>query len=170
MERRDEIRDLYLFNHWANARVRGAVATLSEDECSSDLKSSYPSVRDTMLHIMASEWVWLMRWQGTSPTGAPLSWQDYTREQIAAQWAEVEAGQLDFIERHPDPALEQLLSYTTFRGEPFTQPLWQLLRHVVNHSSYHRGQITTMLRQLGHSAVATDLVVYYRQSQPAARK
>jgi uncharacterized damage-inducible protein DinB len=47
-------------------------------------------------------------------------------------------------------------------GEPFTSSLGQMLRHVVNHSTYHRGQVTTMLRQLGVPAPATDLILYYR--------
>ena len=79
MQRRDEIRDLFVFNQWANARTLGAVAVLNEDEFHRDLKSSYPSVRETLLHIMASEWIWLTRWQGTSPTGMPPAWAEYTR-------------------------------------------------------------------------------------------
>lgn len=162
MRRSDEIRDLYAFNRWANARTRGAVAVLSDEEFTRDLKSSYPTVRATMLHIMSSEWVWLSRWQGTSPGGMPAEWNDYTRPQIEAQWAEIETAHARFVEPLTDDQLDRAVQYTNLVGETFTQPLWQLLRHMVNHSTYHRGQITTMLRQLGHGAVPTDLVLYFR--------
>jgi len=162
MRRSDEIRDLYAFNRWANRRMRGVLAVLSEEEFRSDLKSSYPSIRDTLLHIVASEWVWVSRWQGTSPTGMPAAWNDYSRAQIDAQWAEIEMAHARFVEPLTDDQLDRPVAYTNLRGETFTQPLWQLLRHVVNHSTYHRGQLTTMLRQLGHGAVATDLVLYFR--------
>jgi uncharacterized damage-inducible protein DinB len=115
---------------------------------------------------MASEWVWLTRWQGTSPTAQPAAWQDYGHAQIESEWRSLQSAQLSFIDRLADTDIDRAIQYTNFRGETFTQPLWQLMRHVVNHSSYHRGQITTMLRQLGHPAVATDLVLYYRQAQP----
>ena len=64
-----------------------------------------------------------------------------------------------------DTELDRVVRYRNFKGEDHASPLWQLMRHMVNHSTYHRGQITTMLRQLGHEAVSTDLVVYYRQQQ-----
>jgi uncharacterized damage-inducible protein DinB len=163
MHRREEIRDLYVFNEWANTRMRETLAPLSETEFRRDLKNSYPSIRDTVLHIMGSEWVWLTRWQGTSPASQPLHWADYTRAQIESEWATIHAAQLSFIDGLSETDLDAAIAYINFRGESFAQPLWQLMRHMVNHSTYHRGQITTMLRQLGHAAVATDLVLYYRQ-------
>jgi uncharacterized damage-inducible protein DinB len=166
MPRRDEIRDLFVFNQWANARTLGATAPLTEEEFGRDLKSSYPSVRETLLHIMASEWVWLMRWQGTSPTAQPAGWADYGHADIEQEWRSLQSAQLAFTDRISEGDVERAIQYTNLRGETFAQPLWQLMRHMVNHSTYHRGQITTMLRQLGHPAVATDLVLYYRQQQP----
>lgn len=166
MQRSDEIRGLYSFNRWANARMRGAAAALNEDDFTRDLKSSFPSVRDTLLHIMSSEWVWLSRWLGTSPTSMPPEWNDYTRAQIEAEWVALEAAHAAFVGNLSDPDLDRTIHYLNFRGEAYAQPLWQLLRHMVNHSTYHRGQVTTMLRQLGHDAAATDLVAFYRLEQP----
>ena len=57
--------------------------------------------------------------------------------------------------------LQAILTYRNLAGQPQALPLWQVLSHVVNHATYHRGQITTMLRQLGYPAVATDLHVFY---------
>ncbi len=169
MGRITEIRELYAFNRWANQRMLDALAALSEEEFHRDLRSSHPSVRDTVLHIMASEWIWLSRWLGTSPTAMPQEWSSYTLSQIVAAWDELYRAQKSFLEQLNDADLDRIVDYRNLRGEAHSNVLWQLLRHMVNHSSYHRGQITTMLRQLGHTPVATDLVLYYRlqQSVPA---
>ena len=165
MQRLAEIRELYAFDHWANARMRNAVARVSDDEFARDLKSSHPSLRDTLLHIMGAEWVWLARWLGTSPSSMPAEWRTYSRSQIDVEWGALETAQQAFIDRLIDTELDRLVEYRTFKGESHTNPLWQLLRHVVNHSTYHRGQVTTMLRQIGHEPVATDLVLYYREQK-----
>jgi uncharacterized damage-inducible protein DinB len=162
MTRSEEIRQLYAFNRWANAHMRAAVRKLSDEAFERDMKNSFPSVRDTMLHIMASEWVWLTRWLGTSPSGMPQEWKSYKLAQIEQEWDALETAQEAFVDRLSDPDLDRVVEYVNFRGETFQQPLWHLLRHMVNHSTYHRGQITTMLRQLGYDAVSTDLVVYFR--------
>jgi uncharacterized damage-inducible protein DinB len=172
MQRADEIRELYAFNRWANARMRAAVAKLSDEEFRRDLKNSFPSVRDTMLHVMSSEWVWLARWLGTSPKGMPDEWKSYGFAEIEQEWDALESARNAFLDRLNDTELDRVVSYVNFRGESCVNPLWQLLRHMVNHSTYHRGQITTMLRQLGHDAATTDLVLYYRllqaESKPTA--
>ena len=168
MQRSDELRDLYAFNRWANARMRGAVTELTEADYTRDMKSSHPSVRDTWLHIMASEWVWLARWLGTSPKEMPPEWKAYDREQVAAEWQAVEAAQRAFVDKLTDADLEKSIEYVNFAGQRYAQPLWHLMRHMVNHSTYHRGQIITMIRQLGGNAVATDLVLYFREQQTPA--
>lgn len=159
----EEIRELFEYNRWANGRVLGAAARLSAEEFTRDLGSSFPSVRATLAHMLSSEWIWLSRWQGSSPAGMPESWDLSTIEALRARWGEVERGQEEFLARLTDGALGEVISYRNLRGEPNSAPLWQLLRHVVNHSTYHRGQVTTLLRQLGAEAVGTDLVLFYRE-------
>lgn len=163
MSRMDEMRDLYAYNRWANRRVLDAAARLSPEQLSRDLGSSFPSVRETLAHVLAAEWVWLTRWRGSSPPGLPESWDLSSLEVVRAQWAEVEADQRAFVEGLDEAALDRVVAYRDTRGTPYENPLGQLLRHVVNHSTYHRGQVITMLRQLGAEAVATDYVVYLRE-------
>ena len=160
----DEIRDLFAYDRWANRRLLDAVSRLTPEQFTRDLGSSYPSVQATLAHLLAANWVWLERWQGRSPGGLPdAGWAVGTFEAMLDKWAEVEAGQRTFVESLTDEALEAGLSYRNTKGEPFEQPLWQTLRHAVNHASYHRGQVVTMLRQLGTEAVSTDLVLFYRE-------
>lgn len=157
----EEIEDLYAYNRWANHRTLDAASRLSPEAFAKDLGSSFPSVRDTLVHILSVEWVWLSRWRGHSPSGVPDSWDVSTLEGVQSQWAAVEQDQQAFISELTAPMLGRSIAYRTTKGDPFEQPLGQMLRHVVNHSTYHRGQVVTLLRQLGAEAVSTDLILFY---------
>lgn len=151
---------LYDYNRWANARALDAAAVLTPEQFSKDLGSSFRSVRDTLAHILAAEWIWLERWKGALPM-ALLDAADFPSvDALKSRWAEVERGQQDFI--HSLPAeLEGVIHYANLKGQKFAWPLWKLMLHVVNHSTYHRGQITTLLRQLGAKPLSTDLTAFY---------
>jgi len=158
-----EIQQLYDYNRWANHRILDATSKLSAEEFTKDLRNSFPSIRDTLVHILGGEWIWLTRWNGISPTGFPDTWDTSTHEALRKQWQEVERDQTAFLSGLTEQSLNKVIAYRNTAGNPFANPLWQMMRHVVNHSTYHRGQVTTMLRQLSAEAVATDLIVFYRE-------
>lgn len=165
--RRNEILDLFAYNRWANERALDAVATLSDEALTRDLGGSFPSVRDTLSHMIGAEWIWLQRWQGTSPSRMPDGWQDQDLAGLRRSYAEIEAEQRVFIEGLSDTDLDHEIHYRTLSGQAHINSMWQLLRHLVNHSSYHRGQIATMMRQLGARPSSTDLILYHRE-RPAS--
>lgn len=158
-----EIQDLYAYNRWANRRILAAVRALSGEERARDLRSSFPSVQATLAHVLGAEWIWLERWNGRSPGGFPADWNLDDWVELERRWGEVEAAQGRFVGALTAADLGRAVDYRNTAGTPFVAPLGQLLRHVVNHSTYHRGQVVTMLRQLGAAAPATDLVVYHRE-------
>ena len=80
---------------------------------------------------------------------------------LQSKWETVEHDQIQFIDGLTAQRLDEDLTYINQKGERYSYPLWQQLVHVVNNSSYHRGQITTLLRQLGAEVVTTDFLVYY---------
>jgi len=154
---------LYRYNSWANGEVLDAASRVPETDFIRDLRSSYGSIRDTLTHIVWAEWIWLERWKGMSPT-LVFSPRDFPNAaSLRARFETVVAERSGFLRDLPAERLLQPLEYTNTRGEVWRYPLWQQLYHVVNHSTYHRGQVTTMLRQLGASPAATDLLVYYDQ-------
>lgn len=163
MTRLDEILDLYRYDGWANARVLEAAGRLPPDGFTRGMGSSFPSVRDTLVHILASQWVWLSRWEGTSPRGMPEGWAEAGFDELEEHWRAFESRQAAFLASLTEDRLDEVLEYRTTAGVRYRSPLWQMLRHVVNHSTYHRGQVVTMLRQLGAEAPATDLIRYYRE-------
>ena len=154
---------LFAYDRWANARVLGAVSKTSADEFTKDLGSSHRSLRDTLVHILSAELVWLSRWKGQSPQAHMDPAQLPNIKVLQARWSEVENQLQTFLASLNDAKLQANASYSTFGGQVRAQPLWQQMAHLVNHSSYHRGQITTMLRQLGAAPVATDLIVFFRE-------
>lgn len=159
-----EIRELYAYNRWANQRTFDAAAKLSPEALGKDLGSSFPSVLATLAHMAGAEWVWLERWLGSSPGGGPSDWDVSTLEAVRRHCQQVESDRERFLNGLDDRSIEKPLTYKTFAGETFTQPLSQMLRHVVNHATYHRGQVTTLLRQLGGQPVSTDLIRFYRET------
>lgn len=157
----DEVRTLYAYNSWANHRALDAAATLSPEQSARNLGSSFPSVRDTLAHIMLAEWLWLERWMGRSPAFPPSDFPDLAS--IRARWQKIESDLLNFVSTLAPADLDRVVEYKNTKGTAFSNPMRQMLQHVVNHGTYHRGQITTMLRQLGATPSATDLIAFYRE-------
>lgn len=157
----DRIKALYEYNRWANDRIFEAVSRLTPEEYTKDMQSSHRSVRDTFVHVISAEWIYLRRVRGTSPKAlwSPLDFP--TVSKLRDRWAELTREQMAFIANLTEEQLKERITYINLAGEPFTYPLWQIPQHVVNHSSYHRGQITTMLRQLGAKPEATDFLLFY---------
>ncbi len=163
----DDIRDLFAYNRWAYTRMFDRCQALSDEEYTRDLRSSFSSVRDTLAHAIGAEWLWLQRWNGTSPAGFPDTWDVSSPATLRAHWMDMVRDQQAFLDELGDGRLQAVVHYRNVSGVAYAAPLGQLMRHVVNHASYHRGQITTMLRQLGYTAVSTDLVQYHREQQGA---
>lgn len=161
----EEISKLFGYTWWANARVLALAEALSEEEFGRQLGGSFPSVRETLGHMYSSEWIWFERWQGRSPEGLPPGEEASTLGALREKWAAVEAEQKAFLAGITQARLDETLSYRSVKGDPFTQVLGDVLVHVVNHATHHRGQAVTMLRQLGKPAQTTDFLVFIRESR-----
>jgi len=156
----EDVRKLFAYNRWANSRTLEPVAKLTEQEFTRTLGGSFPSVRETLAHIYAAEWIWLERWLGRSPRGLPTSQEVPTLEALKEKWGAVESACRDFVEGLAESRLAEVIRYVNVKGETWEYPLSEMLVHVVNHSSYHRGQAATMLRQLGKAPLSTDYLVF----------
>lgn len=153
-----DIKFLFDYNRWANHKTFDVVSRLDEEKRNQPLGTSFATVHGTLAHIVGAEWVWLERWNGSSPRSLPAKTDLSTNDALLKMIAEVEAGQEKLIASLDDSALEKKFSYTSFSGEIWSYPLGTSMQHLVNHSSYHRGQVTSLLRQLGADAVSTDLL------------
>lgn len=159
-----DARTLLDYHYWARDRMLEAVERLTPEQFTRDLGSSFRSVRDTVVHTYGAEWIWYARWQGESPTALPSAEDFPTVASVQTIWREHERKMRAFLERHDDGGLERVIAYKMTSGQSAASVLWHMLQHVVNHASYHRGQVTTLLRQLGVAPPkSTDLITYYRE-------
>jgi uncharacterized damage-inducible protein DinB len=157
------VRELFEYNYWARDRQLQACEGLTEEQLLRPMGNSFPSLRNTLAHLLGAEWVWHERWRGRSPTAQDA--RDFAPEAfptlaaIRGRWREVERGVRDYLAGLTEDALSRPLTYRNLEGETWTYPLWQTLIHVVNHQTYHRGQVTTLLVQLGAQPVPIDYLV-----------
>jgi uncharacterized damage-inducible protein DinB len=158
---RQDIFALYDYNAWANGRILGTVEPLTPEQFLRDLGNSFPSVRDTLVHIAGAEWAWLRRWQGESPTALIPATDFPTLASVKERFAAVQRERQTFLSSLTEERLGQPFDYKDLAGNAYRLPLVQSMQHVVNHGTYHRGQITTLLRQLGARPVSTDMSRYY---------
>ncbi len=164
----DEMRVLYDYNAWANRRHLEAVGKVTTEEFLRPMGSSFGSLRDTTAHIYGAELVWLERFQGRSLPALPDAKQFQDVPSLKEKWLEHEARLLSFVGGLKQEDLDRVIEYKTLKFGVYRNPLWQSMQHVVNHGTYHRGQVATLLRQLGAQAVLTDLMHYYRERAAAA--
>jgi uncharacterized damage-inducible protein DinB len=160
----DDLRLLIDYNYWARDRVLDAVATITPEQFIRPMGNSFKSVRDTVAHICAAERIWITRLKGENPQG--FQKPDRLRDVDAArkEWAELEGEMRDQLARLGPESAELTIEYQDLRGNDQSDVLWQMLQHLVNHGTYHRGQITTMLRQLDAAPPKSmDLIAFYRE-------
>lgn len=158
-----EVRQLFAYDAWANALVFEAAAGLSEEQLAHSVASSFPSVLGTLAHVVGAEWVWLRRWLGENPAGFPAWVATPVLADLRARLSAIESERDAFVAGLSDADLGRDVAYRNLSGQAFSDSLDGLIRHVVNHSTYHRGQVATQLRQLGVKPPGTDLIVFLRQ-------
>src|SRR3984893_14172788 len=159
----DDIQLLYEYDRWANNRVLQAASALSAEQFTHDLGGSFRSVRDTLVHIIGGEWIWLAYWKETSQSSAFLTELRKRRDApfhphgfpnlaaVQVKWAEIEKEQVEFVNCVTNESLEKMIPFRTTQIS-----LAHLMQHLANHSTYHRGQIALMMRQLDAEPLATD--------------
>ena len=162
-----EITLLHAYSSWASNRIFDAVAALPADQYMQDMKSSHGGIHGTLTHMVAAEKIWLSRWVGKPDarlmgTDAAPSLSD-----VKAVWEKVGYETALFLGTMTDKKLQETFPMTTSKGETFNHVYWQAIQHVVDHSSYHRGQIVTMMRQLGVKPPGTGLIGFYREAGKA---
>ena len=159
---KDYLRFLYAYNHWANQRILDTCAQLTQEEFLRGEGSSTanPSIRDTLVHTMGAQEIWLARWGGVSPTRV-LDPKDFgTLALVREYWDQVEQHTRGFLAAVEENVLQEMMHYTNTRGQPFVYLRWQTMVHQVNHATQHRSEIALLLTQMNHSPGDLDLLVY----------
>jgi len=158
---KSQIIELYSYDDWANMKLLNTMGQLEDEEFIRDLSSSFKSIRDTMVHILGAEELWLSRWVGEQGRTL-LNPDDFpTCTSLANRWVVFRNKINSFLLSLTEENLTLAINYKNLKGIPYFLELWKQMLHVSNHSSFHRGQAVTMLRQLKKQPPSVDLISYY---------
>jgi len=156
--------DVAAFNVWANNIVVGWLDQINDEQWQKHIVSSFNSIGETVLHIASAETIWLDR---LNKAAAPV-WLQSTfkgsKPETIELWQKSTTGLKKFVDEFDESRMMEKLFFKRINGDQYEMPHYQVFAHVFNHSTYHRGQLVTMLRQAGFNDVgSTDMMIYYRK-------
>lgn len=149
------------YTAWASARIVDAASRLSPEELTRDFKSADRSVLGTLVHVYGADRVWLARIEGRPPGPIVDPERDLHLSVLHQEWPALMARWQTWADTLTDSASSA--SYLDLQGRPHATPHWQIVLHVVNHGTHHRGQASAMIRAMGHAPPPLDLIRYYRE-------
>ncbi len=157
----EELRDHFAYSAWASQRLVRAASELTETELIRDFQTADHSVLGTLVHTFAADRVWLTRLRKAPQQFSTPA--DYHLAVLQNEWPEVYRQWDQCLAEMTDDSVRTDLTYQDLRGNTWSQPVCQLVLHVVNHATHHRGQVAGFLRTMGRTPPALDLVAFYRQ-------
>jgi len=164
----DDLINLLDYHYWARDRMLDALDPLPAEQFTRDMNNSLKSVRDTAAHIFAAEMVWYSRWCGESPKGLVSADKFPDVASLRSAWNHLERDVRAFVDKLGPEGIGRRFDYAMLNGRPASSVFSHILQQVVNHGSYHRGQVTTMQRQIGAAPPKSmDLITFYRELETA---
>lgn len=160
MQLKPYLEHLYDYNYWANKRYLSVAETLTEEQLFRKQGHSWDSVHAVLVHMMSSEQMWPQRWRGEA--GTILNAKDFpTVASIRQSWVDIENNMRSFLAAQDEESLLRIITYTNPRGETFSLPLWQMMAHVPNHNTHHRGELAAMFALMGVAHPEEEVVQYF---------
>jgi len=152
------LRELFAHSYWARDRQLLACAAPTSEQFLLPLGYSFPSVRAALVRILTVEWLWLERRRGRS-SRAWLATEEFpTVAAVCDRWNVVEQEMKQYLRWLPEETLEQQMTCMSTRGITWTYALWRMMMRFLEHQTYHRGQVTALLRQLGVKPPKVDFL------------
>jgi uncharacterized damage-inducible protein DinB len=159
-----ELLDQYaVYNNWANHRIADTINSLPIELVDKSVESSFGSIRLTILHLWQADYVWYQRLNLAENIGFPVAEETRPWKDILDDWKQQSFLLKEWVLHAKEANLTHVFAYMNTKREQFKQPVYQVLLQVFNHSTYHRGQLVTILHQLGVEKIAaTDFIVWSR--------
>jgi uncharacterized damage-inducible protein DinB len=155
--------ELVNYNIWANDIVCSWLEQITDEQWEQEIVSSFNSIQGTILHIISAEHVWVQRLNKMEKTEWLASTYKGTKAEHIALWKQASADLKKLLEDFDENNLPVKFEFKRINGEVNVLEYYQAFAHIFNHSTYHRGQVLTMLRQVGFTNVgSTDLLIFYR--------
>ncbi len=158
----EEAKTLFDYDAWATERILEVASALPPERYSQNLGSSHGGIHGTLVHAYAADRIWLDRLSGIPQPAMIPETAVPTLAVLRQQWKLWRAEMAAYLASLSDAKLNEPFSHQDTKGNSYTYPLYHVLQHIINHSTYHRGQVVSMLRQQGARPVNSDLIYYYR--------
>jgi uncharacterized damage-inducible protein DinB len=157
------LKQMAAYNTWATQKILDVINALPEEKQKAELPSSFKSLYSTVLHIWDAESIWWQRFKMQERIIVPSESFNGSMQDISNGLLAQSALWKDWVDNATDMALEHVFQYYNNKKELFKQPTWQMILHVFNHGTYHRGQLINMLRQLEVEKLPqTDFIIWSR--------
>lgn len=154
------------YNFWANTKITDTLKATEPLVIDKEVKSSFPSIRKTTYHIWGAEELWWKRLHGESLSKVPA--MDFARSytEAVSDFLSVSKKFAELVKEKDESYFQTPNTYKDTRGNTWTNTHWQMIMHCMNHSTFHRGQLITMMRAVGLTTIpATDMIVYFREKK-----
>jgi uncharacterized damage-inducible protein DinB len=159
-----QLRDQYAYMVWADDRILAATATVPEEGFRRDQNISAGSIHKLILHTLGAQWVWLGRWQGDSARTFPRPEELPTLAAVQRHWAEVHQAVLAFVSEQTDESVGRRVEYIR-NNQRHNNRLLDIMCHLVDHSTYHRGQLNSMIKLAGGKPADVGYITYRRDQE-----
>lgn len=153
------------YNHWANFKLANFFSNKPEKQLSQTIENSFPSIRKTLLHMFSAERSWLARMEQEKAKNHEVMDDEASTQELLFDLVSTSQQFLDFVKQKDEKFMNHPISYTTWDGTQWTMTPKIMIRHCMNHSTYHRGQLITLARQLEmkEGIPSTDLLYFHRE-------
>jgi uncharacterized damage-inducible protein DinB len=160
----DALRNHLNYTAWASGRLVEAASALNSEELVRDFGTADRNILGTLVHVYAADRTWLGRIEGNPPAQFLVPEQDMHLEVLRKDWPALLARWKQWGALQTEESVHREVSYKSLRGDPFVTPTWQIVLHLVNHGTHHRGQVSGFLRTMGHTPPHLDFLVFCREA------
>jgi uncharacterized damage-inducible protein DinB len=161
---KDILQKLSAYNLWANSQLFPLICQLPKEKQEREIPSSFPSLYRTILHMWDAETIWWQRFKLQERLIIPSENFKGDMNELCQQLLKQDKLWSDWLSSAQEHMLTHVFHYQTLKKEQFKQPVYEMMLHVFNHGTYHRGQLVNMLRQLGVEKIpATDFSIFTRK-------
>lgn len=157
----DTLRTQLDYSAWASQRLMDAAAKLSQEELARDFKTADKSVLETLVHVYAADRIWLTRVRGEQRASF-IDPEDRDLAVLQKEWPRLHERWKAWMNNVSDDTVARVIAYKDTKGRDYSQPVWQIVLHLVNHGTHHRGQVSGFLRAMDHTPPPLDMIAYYR--------
>lgn len=151
------------YNLWANQILLAKLSTVSSEILHKETGSSFGSIYKTLVHLMEVEDIWLQRLKLQDHIQMPDKDPNENIELVSSKLLTLSKQWSEWVIESNEKNLTHVFGYYNSKKEYFKQPVYEVLLHLFNHQTYHRGQIVTLLRQNGIEKIPpTDFIAFAR--------